>query len=193
MCKSLTEVTISVQTAIFVQSDLKTSNNPKILSALEYALTSVENEILKFPMSWAPCYEALDKDGNEVSALSEHAVQYSVCGFLDYRLASHSFGSKTLIARQMAGRLLGLIAHRMLNYEDPENISVFFVDGHLLQEAGGSHCSIHKIDAEIGIVGAQDILRTLRELIPTIRRRTARRNLVHEFSFKNGTWRRDGS
>ncbi len=172
---------------------LKTSNNPKILSALEDAVTSVENHVLKFPVMWAPCYEALDQDGNGVSALSERAVQYSVCGFLDYVLASRSYGPETLIARRMSGRLLGLIAHRMLNYEDPENISVFLVDGHLLQEAGGSHCNIHKIEADIGIVGVQDILRTLIELIPTIRRRTAGRDLVHEFSFKTGPWRRDGS
>jgi len=172
---------------------LKTSNNPKILSALEDGLSSVENNILKFPMTWTPCYEALDQDGSEVSALSNRAVQYSVCGFLDYVLASRSYGPETLIARRMAGRLLGLIAHRLLNYENPENIAVFFRGGHILQEFGGTHCNIHKVEAEIGIVGVQDILRMLIKLLPAIRRRTEGRNLVNEFSFKTGTWRKGGS
>ena len=171
---------------------LKNSNNPKILSALEDAITSVENNVLAFPTMWAPCYEALDKDGNEVSALSESAVQWSVCGWLDYKLAARSYGPETLIARRMAGRLLGLIAHRMLNYEDPENIGVFFMDNILLQEAGGSHCNIHRVEAEIGIVGVQDILRTLIKLTPAIRRRTEGRDLVSEFAFRPRGWRREG-
>ena len=163
---------------------LKNSNNPKILSALEDALTSVEDNIRNFPTLWAQCYEALDKDGNEVAALSEGAVQWSVCGWLDHVLASRSYGPETLIARRIAGSLLGLVAYRMLNYEDPENIGVFFMDNILLQETGGSHCHIHRMEAEIGVVGALDILRTLIKLMPAIRRRTEGRDLVGEFSFK---------
>ena len=160
---------------------LAEGSNPKILAAVEDYARKLDEEIRERPLHWAPCYEALDAEGKDTGAFSDDAVQWSVCGMLLTKMSSRPYGADTIIARTMAQRLLGLIAYRMLNYEDPERVSEFAADNRTLLEAGGSHCNIHRIEHETGLVGAQDIADIFRRKMPQIQEAVSDIDLSREY------------
>lgn len=158
------------------------ASHAKILAALEDYGRVIEEEIRDYPLHWTPCYEAVDADANEVPALSGHAVQWSVCGMLQSKMSSLPYGAETLIARRLAGRCMGLISHRIMNYENPELFTEFAADSRELLDAGGTHCNIHVVEHEIGLVGVQDTLRIFRERMPHLQQAVTGTDLAKEFS-----------
>jgi len=157
-------------------------SNPRILAALDDYARIIDEEIREHPLRWAPCYEALNASEKETGAFSDDGVQWSVCGMLLAKMSSQPYGTDTLVARNMAQRLLGLIAYRMLNYEDPELFFTFATDGLAVLGAGGSHINIHRVEHEIGLVGVQDVIAIFRKRMPELQSAVAATDLTREYS-----------
>lgn len=157
-------------------------SNPRILAALDDYARILDEEIREHPLCWAPCYEALDSQEKETGAFSDDAAQWSVCGILLAKMSGQPYGTDTLVARNMAQRLLGLIGHRMLNYEDPELFFTYATDGRAVLKAGGGHCNIHRIEHEIGLVGVQDAIAIFRKRMPELQSAVAATDLTREYS-----------
>ncbi|MDE2688577.1 MAG: hypothetical protein OXI16_13920 [Chloroflexota bacterium] len=154
-----------------------------ILTALDDYVMMLDGAIREKPLSWAPCYEALDANGEETDALNPNAEQWSVCGMLRLaKVSSKPYCAEARVARNMAQRLLGLIAHRILNYEDPEAFFTFATNGAALRNAGGSIVNIHRIEREIGLSGVQDIITIFRKRLPELKDTVATTDLEREYA-----------
>ena len=168
-------------------------SNPKIIAALDDYVREIGDHVRAFPLQWAPCYESLNTDGKEVGPLSEDAVQWSVCGLLQLKLSSHPYGQETIVARRLAGALLGLICFRLLNYEDPERIESLIINADTLRNAGGTHSNIHAVEVTLGIVGVQDCLATLAKKLPVLQEAIQDTELTREFCAELGARRKESA